>query len=180
MRYLIVMLVCICIISPCYAEDTFKVKLGIGSIICEGAYMIGDIDLSYEYRYKQVGVEMGVDTMGSILHDTQAGSIAIGKQMGVLISPTYYIIGKCYLTNFYLGAGVGYIDNYFIETYDVDADVDDEVGLIAVLGFETGDWLVELKGTLADLDIESNVYPHGILEAHSRLDNVQLRFGRRF
>jgi len=183
MRY-ITFLIIILIATPCFAE--INIKGGFSDMLCEGADASPVLEVSYEYKYENVAVEMGLSGMSMILHDTQEGTPYVGKAMGRLNTLETFIQGKFYYGDLYAGGGVGYITTYFMENYRIyekgeEADADNEIAYRIIAGWEiTEDWFLEGRYEIADLDIESNIFPAGILEAHSRLNNWAIMIGRKF
>jgi len=189
---LVIIFVALSITASGYAEQSFNLKGGYQDIICEGADGTPVIEVSYEYKYKRVAIEFGVGAISAILHDTQTDiggrfDWYTGKNMGRLNALNYFATAKLYpLEDVYVGGGIGYYDLYFVENYRVyqpgeQADADDELEYHLVAGWEFNkDWFLETKYIVGDLDLESNISPEGILEAHSRLNSWAVMVGRKW
>lgn len=188
MRVIILIITFALMCSNCFAES-INVKLGIADVFCEGVNSSPVASLSYEYNKKlnqfpEVGVELGIKGYSTKLHDTQIEhDWLLGKEMGILNTFAPFVTLKVYLPyNLYTGIGVTYLDNYFVEDsriypegYIINADVDDEVGLHLTAGIKLiDDFFLEAEFLIADIDIESNVHPKGILEARSRFNNYTI------
>jgi len=172
---------------PVFAWDqSLNLKLGVADVLCEGADAGPVTEISYEVSHDWVAIEGGIQGWTGIIHDTQVETAWVGKNMGRLNNLTYFLTGKFYYKSLYAGGGIGYLDTYFAENHrlylpGVNADVDDEMSFHAVAGWVFAkNWFLEYKHTWADLDIESNMFPEGILEAHSRFDNYAVMLGRKF
>jgi len=194
MKTLIFILSILFITSFVYA-DSCNLKLGVVDVFCEGINSSPIASLSYEYNKKlnqlpEVGIELGIKGYSTKLHDTQVEhDWLIGKEMGILNCLTYFATFKIYLPyNIYVGVGADYLDNYFVEDsriynegYIINADVDDEVGMHLTAGVKLiQDYFLEVEFLIADIDIESNVYPNGILEARSRFNNYTIMVGKKW
>jgi len=176
------------------AADSVNVKLGVAEVICEGVNATPVVSLSYEFNRKfkhmpELGLELGAKGYSTKLHDTQVEHAwLVGKEMGVLNTLGFFATLKVYLPyKTYVGVGVDYLDNYFIEDsriypegYIIDADIDDDIGfhLTAGWGFAE-DWFIETEFLIADIDVESNIFPEGILEARSRFNNYTIMVGKK-
>lgn len=171
---MLMVVLCLCAsilaITEAKAEEGFTVSGGYMNTICENVSDSPVVTLSGNYKYKLLGVELGV---GAFNNDIE--------QVGQLVVLDYYATGKIYLNDsFYIGAGVGYYDTYLSEHYDGQADVDDELERHVVIGKEFDNWVIECQGTIADLDIETGLPYETPIESHSRLDNVQVKIGRKW
>ena len=188
-KYIIIILL---LATPCFAEQSINLKGGFQDIICEGADSTPVVEVSYEYKYKWVGLEAGIGAFSAILHDTQTDvggrfDWYTGKNMGRLNALNYFTNLKLYpREDIYVGAGIGWYDLYFVENYRVyqvgeQADADDEFEWHVLAGWEFVDsWFIEGKYIIADLDIESNIEPEGVLEAHSRLNSWAIMVGKKW
>ena len=188
-KYILILLL---FATPCFADQSFQLKGGFQDIICEGADSTPIIEASYEYKYKRVAVELGIGAYSAILHDTQTDiggrfDWYTGKNMGRLNALNYFTNLKLYPTEkVYVGGGIGWYDLFFQENYRVyqpgeEADADDELEYHVIAGWEFNkDWFIEGKYIIADLDIESNIQPEGILEARSRLNSWAVMVGKKW
>lgn len=166
---LIFTIVIILMTSVCQAGE-ISLKAGYSDIVCNPVYPGARVDGCYEIRNTKAGLLAGV---GYEFHKIQ--------DVGIAHTLEYYITGKIYTSyELYLGLGVGYLDTYMVEFNDVQADIDDEVGVHFILGKNIDEWLIEGRVTIADLDIETSL-PYGTeVEKHSRFDSVIIQIGRKF
>ncbi len=169
-----------CLVAVAHADNLIHVKGGGGDILCEGADSTPVVEVSYEYKDRNFGAEVGIGGLSMILHDTQVETPYTGKAMGRLNVVNYFTTLKYYPTkDLYIGGGLGYYDMFFVENYNQQSDIDDEWEYHVVAGWEfTPNWFLEGKYTFADIDVESNIFPEGILEQHSRLNSYQVLIGR--
>lgn len=167
--------------------DSLNLKLGVADYLVEGLDASPRAEISYELNRKfrvpiikpiSLGLELGIGMTSSLAHDTQVETPYTGKAMGRLNLMDYFLTLKWYpFKKLHIGAGVDYLDPYFIEYYSAQADWDDEVGLHAQVGWEfMEDWTVINKWGWGDIDVESGQDPqwaygykftNGILEAQS-------------
>ena len=176
------------------AADSVNIKVGGADVISQGVDAMPIVGLAYEHNFKlwdaTFGLEGGINCSTTILHDTQTDiggrfNYYVGEQMGRLNTINYALTLKSYLPyNLYVGAGGGYLANYFAENYRVympgeQADVDDEYEAHVVVGYEHNDYFIEYRHMWADLDLESNIQPEGILEAHSSYNNYGVMVGKK-
>lgn len=162
----------LCLISTlAYAEDIFSVKAGYQYVDCFAIDSGYQFSMAYEYKNKRLGCELGVDA--------DAHKI---RSVGRTVSLTPYVLLKFYpWEDIYFGAGLGYTYNSFIEEYEGEADIDDEISYRFVVGHWINDKVfVELFGTIEDIDIETGIPYETPIEQHSRKDSVGVRIGWRF
>ncbi len=193
MRYIIALVLIFGLIGVAHA-DSVNLKVGVSDVISQGVDAMPVVGLSYEHNFKlwdvDLGLEGGINLSTVILHDTQTDrggryDYYNGKQMGRLNTINYALTLKCYLPwNFYVGAGGGYLSNYFSENYRVyqlgeQAKVEDEYEGHIIVGYEHRDYFIEYKQLWADLDLESNIQPEGILEAHSSYNQYGVMIGKK-
>jgi hypothetical protein len=149
-----------CFGKVAHAEQEVKVKMGYANIICEPIHPSGVVELSCETRNNVLGLEV----FGQILR-TSVNDVGDLTYLGYGITPKLYLP-----RNFYIGFGIGYINNFVPGSMDID----DEVQRYGVIGKDFGSWGVELKRVVADLDIETFLPYEPDIEKHSRLDNWQI------
>jgi len=149
------------------SADELRTKIGWSDVQCAAIESHVTLDASYEFRNKWVGLEVGCMYQ---LHKL--------RQVGWLNIFDPYVLGKVYLPyDIYAGAGPGYLITMVAENYDLESDCDNEVGYHFVLGKEFGDWFVEAKVIIADLDIETSLPYETDVEKHSRLSSINLELG---
>lgn len=173
LRIIILLLISILLgVTPIYAGQETRVKVGYATILCEPITASPILEVSYQYRpnwLKWFAIEPAITGMTSRI--SQVGRMYI-------VEPS--ITGKVYVNNLYIGAGVGYYFNTIAEYFGNQADLDDEVARFGVIGIEMKNTFIELKGVVADLDMETGLPFEPEIERHSRYDNFQILIGQRF
>lgn len=170
MKLTIILLVSLFIVSTAYAGGEWSVKAGYSDVLCDPIQSGVRVDCGYEIRNEKVGILGGV---GYEFHKI--------RQVGMAHLLEYYVTGKLYTpSDIYIGLGVGYVDTFMVESYDVQADIDDEIGAHVVLGKNFGNWIIEGRLTICDLDMETSLPYETEIEKDSRLDSVVIQIGRRF
>lgn len=182
-------------VSTCKAEEFVNVKVGVCDLTSKNVDMSSVADVSYEYKYKLKGLplislagETGLSYFWAKLPCNGIDFFDIGTtrypgidtvfDMGVFHGINPYITGKVYVDRVYGGIGAGYVQSFFKEYYDGSASVDNELEFHIVAGLDLVKGLfIEGKYLVADLNIESGVYPTGIMENDSRLNNWQVMIG---
>ena len=170
------------------AEDSVAIKSGYQHTFCDGLSDSPRIEVSYEHKFgNDFALEAGTAAFFATAWDTQRDNPKPekGDRMGYLVPNDFFVTGKKYFGDFYVGVGADFYLNNFIENDDiypdeVKADIDNEFGGHAVIGWTKDSWFVEGKYSYADFSAESNIKDTGICEAHSRLNNVAVMVGRRW
>ena len=160
--------------------DNINVRAGVDYFLCEGLKESPSLGVGYEYRWKQLGIEAGVDGYATRVSDrAYINVLDYSASLKVYLPYEIYVLG-----------GIDYLDTYVVENYNGQADCDDEIGYHLGIGKMFGDWFIEARRIEADLDIESyqdnfnNTSPNygkaGLVEDRSNLREIRVTIGRRF
>lgn len=179
MKYLLLPILIVCLISSVYSE--VRVKSGYAHSSCKYVEPGYDIAVSFEKRYNK----------------RLAGELEFGlerhkiKEVGYLNSFKISLFGKVYITNtIWLGVGGELMNNFIDETniyykrrikfHEYTAYVNNEWRYGVSVGKNWDSWFLEARGMLGDLDLESNL-PYEIgLEESSHLNCIIVRIGRKW
>ncbi len=165
------------LLTPCFADQSVSLKGGLHHVKNDGMDQTGYYAGGYQYKYKWFALESELGIFTETLYNTD-----FHKQMGRLYVFNIQETLKYYPweEGFYAGTGIGYYITQFEEYYIGKATVDDEFQWHIVAGYENKDGLfLDIKYTVADLDIESGVFPDGILEDGTRLNSWTIMVGKR-
>jgi len=156
--------------TPLYAiEQETRVKGGYNTVMCEPIQAGPVLGISYQIRHKWAACEPGLTFMTNRI--SQVGRMYVAEPNVAL---------KAYINNLYIGVGVGYYFNTITEYFGNQADLDDELNKFGVLGIEFPSAFIELRANFSDMDIETGLPFEPEIEQHSRYDNFQILFGKRF
>jgi len=161
-RLTLVIVMLVCFVGIASAE--IRLKAGGQYVGCKAVNPSIVVEGGYQCRYKSVALEGDIGALTSNI-----------KEVGQLWALEPSIMGKVYLGDFYVGAGVGYYFNYLKNT-----DCDDQTVQFGVIGLESGNWFIEGKVNISDLDIETGLNKETQIEKNSRFDGVQVMIGRKF
>lgn len=153
-----------------HCDQEVSLKAGYSDILCNPIQSGARVDSCYEIRNDKAGILLGI---GYEFHKI--------RQVGMAHILEYYITGKIYTPqDFYIGLGMGYVDTFMVESYNIQADIDDEVAAHVVLGKNFGNWIIEGRLTICDLDMETSLPYETEIEKDSRFDSIVMQIGRRF
>ena len=164
--------------SPARAENIVSLKSGVMNTKCKGISKTEYFAVSYEYKYKYLGLEAELGYFNNLLQETY-----YTKDMGML--HTFNIQGMIkyypFKEGWYVGTGTGVYVMEFKEYYRGKAVVEPEMTWVVAIGhvWENGIF-AEFKHALVDLDIESGVHPDGIIEDRSRMDSWSVMVGKKW
>lgn len=150
----------------CKAENSLRIKGGVAGALCSGVNASAVTALEYEMKGKVLA--LGVEVAGALPHI---------DGLGRLYWLSASVIPKVYYKNMYLGCKGGYVMTNLTEK---NVDVDDELSIGGIIGYDFGKWFIETQTNFFDLDIETYRNPTPKIEKRSRGSNWMLVIGRKF
>ena len=149
-----------------FGEEILRVKGGVATTMCIGIRPSPVLAAEYETRNKHTGIGIEVSAHAPYVRD-------VGQLLVLQVSA----IPKVYYKNAYFGCKIGYLGTLINQE---GMDVDDELGIGAVLGVDFDNFFVETQTNWADLDLETWREFIPKVEKRSRLTNWQIMIGKRF
>ena len=159
---------CMLSCNSLYAEDVWSIKAGYRYVDCFAVDSSPTLSGAYEYKDRYFG--------GEIMLSADSCKI---RSVGRIVAVSGHLIGKFYpwKEDLFIGGGLGYTYNSFIEEYDyAEADIDDEVSYQFVAGHRLNKKVsVEVFYIIEDIDIETGIPHETPIEQHSRKDSAGIR-----